>query len=156
MNDFEKQKKSLEFVKQKFKDYYKKNNVILPDRFIRREYAFVFVGGKGMIRHLGFSKKNEIFNYIKENSPAHSYYSSAYYKYPDAAKMQDKDWMGAELIFDLDSDHLPNAEKMSYEKQLDAVKKEFITLVNDFLIDYCEMHNSVLSPAIRIAKKYII
>jgi len=134
MDDFEKQKKSLEFVKQKFKEFYNKNEVLLPDRFSRREYAFVYFGGRGMMRHISFSKKQEVTKYIKQNTPTHSYYSSAYYKYPDAAKMQDKEWMGAELIFDLDSDHLPNADKMSYEKQLIEVKKEFISLVNDFLI----------------------
>ena len=134
MNDFESIKKSLEFLKQKFSEYYKKNNIILPDRFSRREYAFVFFGGKGMMRHIGFNKKNEITNFVRNKNPAHAYYSSAYYKYPDASKMQDKEWMGAELIFDLDSDHLPNAEKLSYEEQLFEVKKEFEKLVFDFLL----------------------
>jgi DNA primase small subunit len=49
--------------------------------------------------------------------------------------MQEKNWMGAELIFDLDSDHLPNAEKYNYEQQLDMVKKEFYKLVDDFLLN---------------------
>jgi DNA primase small subunit len=49
--------------------------------------------------------------------------------------MQEKNWMGAELIFDLDSDHLPNAETISYSEQLSAVKKEFIKLVEEFLLD---------------------
>jgi DNA primase small subunit len=49
--------------------------------------------------------------------------------------MQEKKWMGAELIFDLDSDHLPNADKLSYEQQLNLVKKEFNKLVNDFLLN---------------------
>jgi DNA primase small subunit len=43
--------------------------------------------------------------------------------------------MGAELIFDLDSDHLPDAEKMSYTDQLELVKKEFDKLVNNFLLN---------------------
>ena len=47
--------------------------------------------------------------------------------------MQDKGWMGAELIFDLDADHLPDAETLSYEAQLAAVKTEFEKLVSDFL-----------------------
>jgi len=49
--------------------------------------------------------------------------------------MQDKDWMGAELIFDLDSDHLPDVENLNYAEQLDLVKKEFYKLVDDFLIN---------------------
>jgi len=135
MNKYEPQKKSLEFLKKKFNDYYKSNNIALPDRFSRREYAFVFFGGKGMMRHLGYNKKSDFLNFVKENSPAHAYYSSAYYSYPQASNMKDKNWMGAELIFDLDSDHLPNAEKLNYEEQLIAVKKEFYKLVYDFLLN---------------------
>jgi len=135
MNDYNEIKNSLNFLKQKFSEYYKSNDIDLPDRFSRREYAFVFFGGKGMMRHIGYNRKIDFLNFIKESSPAHAYYSSAYYKTPDASKMQDKEWMGAELIFDLDSDHLPNADKLSYEQQLDAVKKEFIKLVDDFLLN---------------------
>ena len=49
--------------------------------------------------------------------------------------MQEKNWMGAELIFDLDSDHIPDAKKLSYVDQLKIVKKEFYKLVNDFLLN---------------------
>jgi len=128
-------KESIEFVKNRFKEYYEKNKIVLPDRFGRREFAFVFFTGKGMMRHLGFEKKDEFNNFVIENVPFHAYYSSAYYKKPAAPTMQEKNWMGAELIFDLDSDHLQNAEKLSYEKQLDLVKEEFYKLVNDFLLN---------------------
>lgn len=135
MNNFSKNKESLEFLKNRFKKYYDKNHVELPDRFGRREFAFVLFGGRGMIRHLGFDKKKHLYKFIEEKTPCHIYYSSAYYKKPDAPSMQEKEWMGAELIFDLDSDHLPNAEKLSYNEQLSQVKIEFLKLVNDFLIN---------------------
>lgn len=134
MNKFLISQKSTEFVKNNFSTYYKYNKMNLPDRFGRREYAFVFFGGKGMIRHIGFDKKDQLYSFINENVPFHAYYSSAYYKTPDAPTMQEKNWMGAELIFDLDSDHLPNADKFSYIEQLDLVKKEFYKLIFDFLI----------------------
>jgi len=107
----------------------------LPDRFGRREFAFVVFGGKGMIRHTSFDKKKNLMSYLGEKAPQHTYYSSAFYQIPNAPTMQEKNWMGAELIFDLDSDHLPNAETMSYEEQLFAVKKEFIKLVEEFLME---------------------
>lgn len=128
-------KQSLEFQKNVFRKYYSKNTLTLPDRFGRREFAFIFFGGKGMMRHVSFEKKNQFSKFINEKSPSDIYYSSAYYKKPYAPTMQEKEWMGAELIFDLDSDHLPNAEKLDYEEQLELVKKEFNKLVNDFLID---------------------
>jgi len=125
---------SLEFMKNRYREFYEKNKVDLPDRFGRREYAFVFFGGRGMMRHIAFERKKSYSDFLKDRAPAHTYYSSAYYKYPDAPTMQEKNWMGAELIFDLDSDHLPNAGEMSYAEQLDAVKDEFYKLVDDFLI----------------------
>ena len=127
--------KSLEFLKNRFQEYYKKNTLELPDRFGRREFAFVLFGGKGMIRHVSFDKKKKLLSFLGERAPQHVYYSSAYYQIPDAPTMQEKNWMGTELIFDLDSDHLPNAETMSYSEQLSAVKKEFKKLVEEFLLD---------------------
>ena len=135
MGSFKSQNESLEFLKNRFSEYYKSKDIVLPDRFGRREFAFVFFGGRGMMRHIGFDKKYGFDYFIKNKVPMHAYYSSAYYKTPGAPTMQEKDWMGAELIFDLDSDHLPNAEKYSYSEQLDLVKDEFIKLVNDFLIN---------------------
>ena len=127
-------KESTEFVKNRFREYYETNDIELPDRFGRREFAFVLFDSKGMFRHISFDKKINLTNFLKEKSPAHVYYSSAYYKKPDASTMQEKQWMGAELIFDLDSDHLPNAEKLSYAESLDLVKKEFKKLVEEFLL----------------------
>lgn len=126
--------KSLEFLKNSFQTYYTSNKIELPDRFGRREFAFLFFGGKGMVRHLGFEKREMFWNFLAERVPQHTYYSSAYYQHPDAAKMTEKTWMGAELIFDLDSDHLPNAKKMRYAESLVEVKKEFIKLIEEFLL----------------------
>jgi DNA primase small subunit len=134
MGDENSVQKSLEFMKNTFQTYYMSNKVGLPDRFGRREFAFLLFGGKGMIRHLGYEKREMVWNFLAERAPQHAYYSSAYYQYPDAAKMVDKIWMGAELIFDLDSDHLPNAEKMGYIESLKEVKKEFIKLIHEFLL----------------------
>lgn len=134
MGDVNSVQKSLGFVKSTFQQYYASNKVDLPDRFGRREFAFVLFGGKGMLRHLGFEKREMIWDFLSERAPQHAYYSSAYYQRPDAPKMVEKNWMGAELIFDLDSDHLPNAEKMGYVESLREVKKEFIKLIDEFLL----------------------
>ncbi|DAC73206.1 MAG TPA: DNA primase catalytic subunit PriS [Thermoplasmata archaeon] len=134
MGDENSIQRSIEFLKNSFQTYYASNKVVLPDRFGRREFAFILFGGKGMVRHLGFEKREMIWNFFTERAPQHAYYSSAYYQHPDAAKMTDKIWMGAELIFDLDSDHLPNAEKMGYVESLIEVKKEFIKLIDEFLL----------------------
>ena len=134
MGNFFTSKESIDFIKDKFREYYKTSEIELPDRFGRREFAFVFFGSRGMLRHLSFYRKKILKNFLIEKVPAHVYYSTAYYQNPNAPTMQEKNWMGAELIFDLDSDHLPDANKISYEKQLELVKDEFYKLVNDFLL----------------------
>jgi DNA primase small subunit len=48
--------------------------------------------------------------------------------------MVEKNWLGADLIFDLDADHIKGAEKMTYEETLQKVKEEFIRLIDDFLL----------------------
>jgi len=134
MADFDSNQKSLGFLKSRFKEYYEKNKIELPDRFGRREFAFIFFGSSGMRRHLSFSRREEFIKFLREQIPVHAYYSSAYYQKPDAPTMQEKNWMGAELIFDLDSDHLPNAENMDYVESLKQVKKEFKKLIEEFLL----------------------
>ena len=36
---------------------------------------------------------------------------------------EEKEWLGAELIFDLDADHIEGADKMTYMEILAEVKK---------------------------------
>jgi len=51
-----------------------------------------------MMRHIAFDKKKNLMHFLGERVPQHTYYSSAYYQIPDAPTMQEKNWMGAELI----------------------------------------------------------
>jgi DNA primase small subunit len=88
-----------------------------------------------MVRHLSFNRRRDFFDFLEKKVPRHVYYSSAYYQVPGAPRMQDKKWMGAELIFDLDSDHIADADKMSYAESLEKVKIEFRKLVLEFLME---------------------
>ncbi|RLF43916.1 MAG: DNA primase catalytic subunit PriS [Thermoplasmata archaeon] len=124
----------MSFLKRKFYSYYLQPRIDFPNRFDRREYAFILFNEDTMRRHLSFSSKEDIISYLKANVPAHVYYSSAYYRYPSAETMKEKEWMAADLIFDLDADHLPQANKLSYEEALEEVKKELEKLLS-FLTD---------------------
>ncbi len=86
-----------------------------------------------MRRHKAFSRENEAFDYIRGMVPAHVYHSAAYFKFPGAATMKEKQWQGADLIFDLDADHLP-VKARSYAEMLSNVKTETMKLL-DFLLD---------------------
>lgn len=127
---------SSSFLRERFRRYYGSADVPPPRRFTRREYGFVFFDQSGMTRHQSFKDHDELIELLREHAPAHVYHSSAYYEAPDAASMQEKDWMGADLIFDLDADHLPGAEDMRYEQMLARVKQELQKLVSFLTNDF--------------------
>ena len=124
---------TLEFVRKRFCEYYSKNDVFLPPRFGRREYGFLFFNRDGMERHTGFSRADVLKRFLSVNGPRHVYHSSAYYQRPGAGTMKEKGWMGADLIFDIDADHLKGAEGLTYQQMLARTKDEIIRLSDDFL-----------------------
>lgn len=124
-----------EFLIGRFRSYYKNADITLPPRFTRREYGFLFFDKKYMMRHISFKSKKEIKLFLLEKVPRHAYYSTAYYQDPGNKSMEEKKWMGADLIFDLDADHIPETESMSYREMLGVVKREAYRLVKDFILD---------------------
>ena len=121
------------FLLKAFRRYYKNNAPVLPERFTKREFGFMFFDRNFVQRHLGFTKADEIRRFLIAQVPSHCYYSTAYYKTPAAPTMEEKEWMGADLVFDLDADHLKGAEKMTYTEMLAQIKKEMINLVDSFI-----------------------
>ena len=124
---------TAEWLRSRWRHYYRTTKRILPDRFGRREFGFMFFASTMVIRHLGFSREEELNEFLVSKAPAHAYYSSAYYERPGAPTMEEKGWLGADLIFDLDADHLPNAKSMTYPEQLEAIRQKIIKLHDDFL-----------------------
>jgi DNA primase small subunit len=108
-------------------------NLMLPPNLDSREWGFMFFDDSGMRRHKSFFSKGELVDYLLGMVPAHVYYSAAYYQRPAAPTMKEKLWQGADLIFDLDADHLKKAPK-SYGQMLALVKRETLKLLG-FLID---------------------
>ncbi len=121
------------YLRSQYRRYYATTKRILPDRFGRREFGFMFFASSMVLRHLGFSKESELTDFLLSKVPAHAYYSSAYYDKPGAPTMEEKGWLGADLIFDLDADHLPNAKSMTYAEMLEAIRHRIIKLFDDFL-----------------------
>jgi len=116
-----------------FRKYYKGNAPVLPERFGRREFGFMFFDRTFVQRHLGFPRADDIRRFLISQVPAHCYYSTAYYRDPSAPTMDDKTWLGADLIFDLDADHLTGADKMTYADMLERIKREMMNLVDSFI-----------------------
>jgi len=122
------------FLLKAFRKYYKENPPIVPDRFGRREFGFMFFDRSYVQRHMSFAKTTDLHRFLIGQVPSHCYYSTAYYQKPGAPTMEEKTWLGADLIFDLDADHLAGAEKMTYAGMLARIKKDMITLVDKFLL----------------------
>tara|TARA_Y100000766_G_scaffold285127_1_gene306572 strand:- start:2745 stop:3845 length:1101 start_codon:yes stop_codon:yes gene_type:complete len=94
---------------------------------------FIPFGPAKPIRHKGFSDINEVRNFVC-NSPFHScFYSTAYWKNPHQLKMADKGWLGADLIFDLDGDHLPGVTDRDFPGMIEVIQEQAWSLWNDFL-----------------------
>ena len=131
--------KTRDFLKGKFQEYYRNANITLPPRFTAREWGFLSWEGGIMNRYQKFRSINEVKKYLIKAAPAHSYHSVAYYKDPGKNTMIDKEWMGADLIFDLDADHLPEMEevkkgKIPFSKLMDYIREQTYRLVVDVLL----------------------
>ena len=116
---------TTEFLRQRFCEYYKKTVLVPPPSLGQREWGFVLFNPGStemrMHRHVGFTGRDELIAYIQNIVPQHTYYSTAYYEKPDAGTMADKGWSGADLIFDLDADHIVRGP---YDQMLARVKEE--------------------------------
>jgi len=106
----------------------------LPPRFARREFGFMFWEAGMMQRHQSFKSAEALRDFLAQRTPMHVYYSSAYYDKPGAPTMEEKGWLGADLVFDLDADHIARVQGMPYEAMLEEVKSEIIKIVDEYLL----------------------
>lgn len=137
-------KDTITWLQARFGRFYKEHPPALPDRFTRREFGYILwpdkPGPPPFLRHRAYSDKGRFHWYLRKVGPHSVYYSTAYYRQPGEMSMADKQWLGAELIFDLDADHLEEAEaakaagrEMPLQDQLKLVKGQFRYLLDEFL-----------------------
>lgn len=98
---------SQNFIQEKFANYYKFNSasIVPPSSLERREFGFLLLEKKVMLRHKGFKNADRLRASLSSVVPSDVYYSSAYYERPEE-EMKEKGWMGADLVFDIDADHI--------------------------------------------------
>lgn len=114
-------------LRDRFREYYSRVRPRTPPQIERREWGFIPFDGS-MRRHKSFRSENELLAYLRKEVPRHAYFSCAYYEKPEMME----GWLGADLIFDLDADHLPY--KGTFEQMLEKVKEETVRLI-DFLVE---------------------
>ena len=100
-----------EFIHQKFLEYYRENieSIQPPTSLEKREFAVLLLKERAMLRHRGFKNVEILRDFLQSVVSSDVYYSSSYYEKPDAEEMDAKGWIGADLIFDIDADHIPTA-----------------------------------------------
>ncbi|AMD30335.1 DNA primase small subunit PriS [Acidilobus sp. 7A] len=95
-----------EALKDIFKAYYDMDPpLVLPMDMARREFAIQPFEIDSYVRHLSFGDEHALRRFIKSKVPRHLYHSVGIYEIPGASSMEDKGWLGSELLFDLDLDH---------------------------------------------------
>jgi DNA primase small subunit len=96
------------FVWSRFSEFYRKQplDIQLPTSLNEREFGFLLFDGKAMLRHRGFKRAEELELSLGTIVPSDAFYSCAYYESPEA-DMDKKGWQGADLVFDIDADHIP-------------------------------------------------
>lgn len=98
-------------LKDLYRVYYSlRPPIILPRDLEKREFAFQLWETDSYVRHLSFDSVDSVLGYLEEKAPRQAYYSIAVYQLPEAQSMEEKGWLGSELMFDIDSDHLPGCE----------------------------------------------
>ncbi|MDB3871096.1 hypothetical protein N9318_02150 [Euryarchaeota archaeon] len=120
----------------RFSDYYNSldhNTLWVPPRLRSREWMFIPWGSKPPDRHRGFIDKKGLSDYLKQRAPHSCFHSTAYYRLPNERKMIDKDWLGADLIFDLDGDHLPGVSDNDFPTMISKIQEQAWTLWSEFL-----------------------
>ena len=68
------------FLLKAFRKYYRANTPVLPDRFTRREFGFMFFDRTYVQRHMSFGSPQELHRFMLGQVPSHSYYSTSYYR----------------------------------------------------------------------------
>jgi len=106
-SEMKKMNKDFAFLNRLFKAYYRENEKNIPaeDSLHAREFGFIPWNKEIMIRHMGFSSKENFTNYLINNAPRHVYSSGTLYENPNNQTMEDKGYLGCDLIIDIDVDH---------------------------------------------------
>ena len=120
----------------RFSEYYQSlsvSDIWAPPRLRAREWMFIPWGSKPPDRHRALPTKGDLLSYLQTRGPHSCFHSTAYYEDPGQRKMTEKGWLGADLIFDLDGDHLPGVSDNDFPGMMEKIQEQAWSLWNDFL-----------------------
>ncbi len=119
------------FILKNFSEYYKKAEISVPS-IEQREFGIGGFQKKIEARHMGFPNNGALKNYLIGNTPLYISHSIAYYKYPEATPMENKEWGGGDLVFDLDM----HAGMFMKEEEIEKVRDDAISLLEQLQADF--------------------
>lgn len=101
--------KTIAFLRRVFREHYFRHPELIeiPAMIQNREFGYVPFG-RGMVRHLSYKSAGELTADLVKQAPSSVFCSNATYSNP-SFPMDEKDWKGAELIFDIDASSIPTA-----------------------------------------------
>ncbi len=128
-----------DLARLKFHEYYQNNDVVI-DQIEKREFGFGDFETKIRRRHMTFRNNDAFKRYLLSDVPPFISISTAYYRNPDGRPMENKGWLGAELVFDLDATDLnldcqkEHGRGWICDNCLSAIKNEALKTIEEFLI----------------------
>ncbi len=127
------------FARQKFREHYagEGKTFVPPPSVGAREFG---VGWEKKIdfRHKSFSGENELKDFLAREAPFYVSYSVARYSFPSARPMEKKNFLGADLVFDLDKPkQAPEHEhaEILCPTCLEKTREDAVLFLEDFLLD---------------------
>lgn len=127
------------YLRGRFRDHYRRTEITPPPAANEREWGFIpWTEGPDttMVRHRSLLELGDLSEFLVRKRPRHVYFSAGRFRDPGASSMSAKDWQSADLVFDLDADHLPSVTlgEDSYAEMLAKCKDALFRLL-DFLED---------------------
>lgn len=143
LNRYQPRSPEEEYLRKKFSAYYARAQipVVKPEM---REFGFGGWEKKIEFRHIGVKSESELRSRLVSEAPLYVSHSVGYYEFPDARPMVRKNWLGADLVFDLDAEGHA-CGKFTCAHCLDKVKSEAQQLIDDFLLSDFGFSRSELS-----------
>ncbi|AEH35399.1 DNA primase small subunit PriS [Halopiger xanaduensis] len=136
------------YLRGRFRDHYRRTELTPPPAANEREWGYIpWTEGPDttMVRHRSLLELGDLSEFLVRKRPRHVYFSAGRFRDPGASSMHEKDWQSADLVFDLDADHLPNVTlgEDSYAEMLAKCKDALLRLLdfleNDFAFQNMEI-----------------
>lgn len=132
--------RTREYLRGRTRAYYRQTTLTPPPDADRREWGYIpwAEAGPGMIRHRDLASLGELSAFGARDGPQHVYHSAAVYDEPGAPTMAEKGWRGADLIFDIDAEYVPETApgEDAYATALTECKRALVRLLSFLEADF--------------------